>query len=103
MQVSNLCFGTMSFGGIADESTSLAMFNRCRDVGVNFFDCANMYNEGRAEQLLGKFMADAACRDEIILTSKVYMKVGADVNDRGLSRRHIMMAVEDSLRRLQTD
>jgi aryl-alcohol dehydrogenase-like predicted oxidoreductase len=101
IKVSSLCFGTMSFGGIADEETSLAMFQRCRDVGINFFDCANVYNDGRAEEILGKCIADN--RNEIILTTKVYGAMSDGINNRGLSRRHITMAVEDSLRRLKTD
>jgi len=101
MQVSSLCFGTMSFGDTADEQTSVAMFHRCREVGINFFDCANVYAGGRSEEILGRLIAD--CRDEIILTSKVGVITGGDVNAGGLSRRHIVLAVEDSLRRLQTD
>jgi len=99
--VSRLCFGTMSFGGDADEAASAAMFGRCRDAGVNFFDCANVYSKGRAEEILGRLVAD--CRDELVITSKVYGPVGDDVNARGLSRRHITLAVEQSLRRLGTD
>jgi len=101
IQVSNLCFGTMSFGGNADEETSKAMFKRCREAGINFFDTANVYSDGRAEEILGECIAD--CRDEIILTSKVYFPRGKDINARGLSRRHIMLEVENSLRRLKTD
>jgi len=101
VQVSRLCFGTMSFGEIADEETSAAMFHRCRNLGINFFDTANVYAGGRSEEILGKLIKD--CRDEIVLTSKVGITTGDDVNARGLSRRHIMLAVEDSLRRLQTD
>lgn len=101
VQVSPLCFGTMSFGGDADEATSAAMFRRCREVGINFFDCANVYEKGRSETILGSLIAD--CRDQIVLTSKVTMKVGDDVNARGSSRRHIMLGIEASLRRLKTD
>lgn len=101
IRVSQLCFGTMSFGGDADETTSAAMFKRCRDAGINFFDCANVYARGRSEEILGKLIAGS--RDELVITSKVYGKVGKDINDRGLSRRHITKAVEDSLRRLNTD
>jgi aryl-alcohol dehydrogenase-like predicted oxidoreductase len=101
IHVSSLCFGTMSFGGNADEATSIAMFNRCREAGINFFDTANVYNGGQAEEILGKCMRH--CRNELILTTKVFGSVGNDVNAKGLSRRHIMMAVEDSLRRLKTD
>lgn len=101
IQVSNLCFGTMSFGGNADEEMSKTMFQRCREAGINFFDTANVYNGGRSEEILGECMSD--CRDEIVLATKVYYPTGKDVNAKGLSRRHIMLAVEDSLRRLKTD
>ncbi|PZE22081.1 aldo/keto reductase [Paenibacillus xerothermodurans] len=101
IQVSSLCFGTMSFGGNADEAESIAMFRRCREAGINFFDCADVYSKGRAEELLGRCIAD--CRDEIVLTSKVCMPMGKDVNARGASRRHIMLSVERSLKRLGTD
>jgi aryl-alcohol dehydrogenase-like predicted oxidoreductase len=101
VQVSSLCFGTMSFGGDADEDTSAAMFHRCREAGINFFDCANVYQQGRAEEILGRLMAD--CRDELIITSKVYFPMDERVNAKGASRRHIMSAIEASLRRLNTD
>ncbi len=101
IQVSSFCFGTMSFGGNADEETSQAMFQRCREVGMNFFDTANVYSQGRSEELLGECLAD--CRDEMVLTTKVFYPMGKDMNARGLSRRHIMLEVEQSLRRLKTD
>ena len=101
VKVSRLCFGAMSFGGDADEATSAALFKRCREVGINFFDCANAYAGGRSEEILGNLMA--AERNELVITSKVASPMGKGVNDRGLSRRHIMLQVEASLRRLQTD
>lgn len=101
VMVSQLCFGTMSFGAEADEVMSAKMFRRCREAGVNFFDCADVYSNGRAEEILGKLITD--CRDEIVLTSKVCGPMGDDINARGLSRRNIMKAVEASLRRLGTD
>ncbi len=101
MKVSPLCFGTMSFEGIADEKTSMAMFNHCRDAGVNFFDCADVYAGGRSEEILGKLIAD--CRDQVVITSKVYFNTGKGVNDGGASRYHIIRAVEASLKRLNTD
>lgn len=101
VKVSSLCFGTMSFGGIADEKTSAAMFNQCREAGVNFFDCANVYVGGQSEEILGRLIAD--CRDEVFITSKVYFNTGKGVNDGGSSRYHIVRAVEGSLRRLNTD
>lgn len=99
--VSSLCFGTMSFGGDADEAISAQMFHRCRDVGINFFDTANVYSAGRSEEILGKLIAD--CRDEIVLTSKASFPMGKDVNAKGASRRHLMLSIEQSLRRLGTD
>ena len=99
--VSNLCFGTMSFGGNADPETSKSMFNYCRDMGINFFDTADVYSAGRAEEILGECIA--GCRNEVVLTTKVFYPTGNNVNDSGLSRRHIITAVENSLRRLKTD
>ena len=101
VQVSQLCFGTMSFGGDADQAESKRMFGACRDAGINFFDCANVYNEGRAEEILGALMASE--RDELIITSKCVESSGPGPNDRGASRRNIMLAVEASLKRLRTD
>jgi len=91
----------MSFGGDADEVTSAAMFHRCRELGINFFDTANAYSAGRSEEILGKLIA--GCRNEIVLTSKVCSPMGEDINARGLSRRHIMLSIDDSPRRLGTD
>jgi aryl-alcohol dehydrogenase-like predicted oxidoreductase len=101
IQVSRLCFGTMSFGGDADEATSAALFARCREAGINFFDCANVYSRGRAEEILGGLIQGQ--RDELVITTKVFGRMGDGPNDGGLSRRHIVRAVEDSLRRLRTD
>jgi len=91
----------MSFGGDARKEASRAMFDRCRAAGINFFDTADVYNQGTAEEWLGEFMQ--GCRDQIVLATKVWGRTGSDVNDAGLSRRHIMRAVEASLRRLKTD
>lgn len=99
--VSELCFGTMSFGNEASEEESGRMFKTCRDAGINFFDCSNNYSGGKAEAILGKLIKD--CRDELVIISKVSQRVGKDVNAIGSSRRHIMQAVEQSLARLQTD
>lgn len=101
VRVSSVVFGTMAFGGAADEAESRRMFERCREVGINLFDCADVYNEGRAEELLGRFTAD--CRDEVLLTSKAYFPSGKGPNDVGSSRLHLTRAVEASLRRLATD
>jgi len=101
VQVSELCFGTMSFGVEADEAEASRMFNKCRNAGVNFFDCANNYGGGKSEEILGKLIE--SCRDEVIITTKVSQRIGKDVNAKGLSRRHITLAVEHSLSRLKTD
>jgi aryl-alcohol dehydrogenase-like predicted oxidoreductase len=91
----------MSFGGIADAEMSARMFHRCREVGINFFDCANVYEDGRSEEILGELIAD--CRDEVVITSKAYFPTSDDPNARGASRYHLVRAVEASLRRLDTD
>ena len=101
IKVSQLCFGTMSFGGDADEQTSAALYKRCRDAGINFFDCANVYSGGRAEEILGRLIAGS--RSELILTSKEYFPTSNDINARGSSRKHIRDAVDASLKRLGTD
>lgn len=101
VKVSGLCFGTMVFGGDADRETSAALFNRCREAGINFFDCANVYTGGTAEEILGKLIAP--CRQEVVITSKMYFSTGPDVNAMGASRRHMRQAIEASLRRLKTD
>ncbi|MEP2942302.1 MAG: aldo/keto reductase [Hyphomicrobiales bacterium] len=101
LNVSELCFGTMSFGGDADEEQSARMYNACRDKGINFFDCADAYSKGAAEEILGRLMKTE--RDELVITSKCFMNIKGDVNSGGGNRRHIMKAVEDSLTRLGTD
>lgn len=103
VQISRLCFGTMALGNAADAATSRALFARAREHGINVFDAANSYAGGRAETILGECVAEAGCRDELVLFSKVCRPMRADVNGRGLSRRHIVMEVEQSLRRLRTD
>lgn len=101
-RVSNICFGTMSFGSYSDASTAGSMYSHCRNLGVNFFDCANSYaGGGKAEAILGDLMGQD--RDNVVITSKVCRPMSADTNGSGLSRRHIMQEVENSLRRLKTD
>jgi aryl-alcohol dehydrogenase-like predicted oxidoreductase len=91
----------MSFGGDADEATSAALYARCRDAGINFFDCANTYGRGRSEEILGKLMKSE--RDEVVITTKIGFPMRDANNGAGLSRRNIVREVEDSLRRLGTD
>ncbi len=101
ISVSELCFGTMSFGGDADEATSAALYKEVRDAGINFFDCANEYNKGKSEEILGRLAKSH--RDDLVLTTKCFNPTSPDVNARGASRRHVVQAVEASLKRLQTD
>jgi aryl-alcohol dehydrogenase-like predicted oxidoreductase len=101
ISVSQLCFGTMSFGGDADEATAGAMYKAVRDAGINFFDSANEYNKGKSEEILGRLVKGH--RDELVITTKCFNPTGPDVNARGANRRHVAQAVEASLRRLQTD
>jgi aryl-alcohol dehydrogenase-like predicted oxidoreductase len=101
VKVSELCLGTMSFGGEADEATAAAMYKACRDRGVNFFDCADVYVKGRSEEVLGSLIKGE--RDNLIITSKCHGATGDDINARGNNRRHIVRAVEASLKRLGTD
>jgi aryl-alcohol dehydrogenase-like predicted oxidoreductase len=101
VQVSELCFGTMSFGGDADEASSTQMYQACRDAGINFFDCADQYSKGKAEEILGRLVKGH--RHQLVLSTKCYNPSSEDVNDRGTSRRHVTRAVEASLKRLQTD
>ena len=92
VKVSQLCMGTMSFGDIADKQTSFNMYTRCREEGINFFDTADLYANGRSEEILGECISGH--REEVVLTSKVYNPTDEDINARGLSRKHIMQAVE---------
>ena len=101
VRVSKLAFGTMSFGGDADEATSSSMYARCRDAGINCFDCADVYAGGESERILGRLIAGH--RDEVVITTKAYFPTGAGPNDRGTSRYHLVRAVDRSLERLQTD
>jgi len=99
--VSEVCLGTMTFGNEADEVTAQSIMARAIDAGVNFFDAAHNYNKGLTEEIVGRWLG--ARRKEIILSSKVYFPAGGGRNDQGLSRRNIVLSVEKSLNRLQTD
>jgi aryl-alcohol dehydrogenase-like predicted oxidoreductase len=101
VQVSQLCFGTMSFGGDADEAAAAAMFKAVRELGVNFFDTADQYSKGKSEEILGKLMRGS--RDDLVVATKCFNASGPDINAKGSSRRHVRAAVEASLKRLQTD
>jgi len=101
LRVSRLCFGTMTFGKPVDQICATSMVDRCINAGINFFDSANQYQYGGAESMLGNALRGK--RKEVVLSTKVQHKMGDGPDDSGLSKRAIFRAVEDSLRRLQTD
>lgn len=101
LAVSELCLGTMSFGNATSEQDSIEMIDRFIDFGGNFLDTANVYVGGRSEEIVGK--AIKSKRSEVVLATKVRMRMSDDINGSGLSRKHIMDGVEASLKRLQTD
>lgn len=101
VRVSELCLGAMTFGREADEATSKAIVDRFLDAGGNFIDTADVYSEGVSEQITGRALAGR--RDDVVLATKVRFPTGPGPNDVGLSRRHIRLGIEASLRRLQTE
>jgi aryl-alcohol dehydrogenase-like predicted oxidoreductase len=101
LSVSRLCFGTMTFGGQVNETVAHEMIDRCLDAGINFFDTANVYNKGTSEILLGKALTGR--RQRVVLATKVGMKVADGPAEQRLSRAALFKAIEESLRRLQTD
>lgn len=101
LEVSRIVLGTMTFGGQADERMSRKILDKALDAGVNFVDTANVYNAGASEEILGRGLAGR--RDSVVLASKVFGKMGDGPYEHGLSKRAIFRAVEDSLKRLQTD
>src|SRR5438876_8693069 len=108
LRVSRLCLGTMNFGPLTSESDSFAIMGRALELGIVFFDTADVYGwrtgEGVTEQIIGRWLAQGGGRrDRIVLATKVYGTMGPGPNDRRLSAYHIRRACEESLRRLQTD
>ncbi len=108
LSVSKICLGTMNFGAITPKEESFTIMNRALELGINFFDTANVYGgkvgEGITEKLMGEwFEQDKTRRDKIVLASKVYGDMGGWPNDKHLSAYHIKKACEDSLQRLKTD
>jgi aryl-alcohol dehydrogenase-like predicted oxidoreductase len=108
LKVTEVCLGTMTFGHQCDEPTSFAIMDRAADHGVNFFDTADVYpvppspdTAGRTEEIVGAWLQGN--RERFVLATKCRMRVGTGPNDEGLSRKHILKACEDSLRRLRTD
>ena len=110
MGVSRLCLGTMTFGVQCDEEQSFAILDAAHDHGITFLDTADAYpaggrltDSGRTEEIIGRWMQDRGCRDDVILASKFFAPMGERVWQRGGSRKHVMEALDASLRRLQTD
>lgn len=108
LKVSEICLGTMTFGNQCDEATSRVIMDKAFDYGVTFFDTADAYplggtleSKGRTEEYVGNWLKGR--REQIVLATKFFGEMGAGPNDRGGSRKHILQAVEASLRRLQTD
>jgi aryl-alcohol dehydrogenase-like predicted oxidoreductase len=109
LKVSRLCLGTMTYGTsrwrdwVLDEEESRPFYQRALELGINFFDTANGYSNGVSEEVTGRALRDFARRDEIVVATKVFFPTGERPNQRGLSRVHIMNAIDNSLRRLGMD
>ena len=110
VKVSRLCLGTMTYGSskwrpwVLDEEASRPLIKEALEAGINFFDTADMYSLGASEEVLGRALKDfGSGRDHVVIATKVFYPMGDDSNARGLSRKHIMAAIDGSLRRLGTD
>jgi aryl-alcohol dehydrogenase-like predicted oxidoreductase len=109
LKISELCFGTMTIGSskwkpwVLDEAASKKLLKRCLDLGITFFDTANWYSTGESERIVGSALTSMVPRDQLILATKAYYPMSDDPNDRGLSRKHLLSSVDESLRRMGTD
>ncbi|HWD28963.1 MAG TPA: aldo/keto reductase [Rhizomicrobium sp.] len=109
LKVSRICLGCMTYGSpnwrdwVLGEEEARPFIKRALDAGINFFDTADVYSIGRSEEVVGKALKDMAKRENIVLATKVCGAMSDDVNDRGLSRKHILSSIDNSLRRLGTD
>jgi aryl-alcohol dehydrogenase-like predicted oxidoreductase len=103
LKVSAFCLGTDNFANPTPEDECARMIDAALDGGLNFIDTSDSYVKGECERIIGRALAKNKRRDEVVLATKVYYPTGSGPNDRGGSRRHILKACEDSLRRLQTD
>jgi aryl-alcohol dehydrogenase-like predicted oxidoreductase len=113
LRVSRLGLGCGGFGGVGsepslfgrgeDEAAAFAIMDRALELGISYFDTADSYGGGRSEEIIGRWLRSRGTRDAVVLSTKVFNRMGPGPNDAGLSRRHVLRAVEDSLRRLQTD
>jgi 1-deoxyxylulose-5-phosphate synthase len=109
LKVSRLCLGVMTYGSkkwrewVLEEEESRPFIRRALELGINFFDTADMYSLGVSEEILGRALKDfAPSRERVVIGTKLFNPMGDDPNQRGLSRKHIMHSIDDSLRRLQT-
>ena len=109
LKVSRLCLGMMTYGDpawrpwILSEEQARPFVQRSLEAGVNFFDTADMYSAGKSEEVLGRAIRDFTSRDQVVIATKAYYPMSSDPNDRGLSRKHLLSAIDNSLRRLGTD
>jgi aryl-alcohol dehydrogenase-like predicted oxidoreductase len=103
VRVSPLCLGTVNFGMVTDEADAVRIIHKALDAGINFIDTADVYNDGRSEEIVGKALKESGARDSVVLATKVNGSTGPGPNDRGNNRRHVMQGVETSLKRLGTD
>ena len=110
LKVSKICLGTMTYGSnkwrkwVLEEEEGRPFIQRALELGINFIDTADMYSDGVSEEILGRALKDfGPSRDKIVIGTKLYMPMGGDPNQRGLSRKHIMHSIDNSLRRLGTD
>lgn len=110
MKVSRLCLGTMTYGiqterwqWTLNEEQSRPFIQKALELGINFFDTADMYSNGVSEEIVGAALKDFAKRDEVVIATKVFHPMSKAPNDRGLSRKHIMNSIDASLKRLKTD
>jgi len=110
LKVSRLCLGTMTYGSknwrewVLEEDESRPFIRQALEAGINFFDTADMYSLGKSEEILGRALKEfGSSRDRVVIATKVFNAMGDDPNQRGLSRKHIFRAIDDSLRRLGTD
>jgi 1-deoxyxylulose-5-phosphate synthase len=109
-KVSRICLGAMTYGAkswrpwVLDEEQSRPFIQQALELGINFFDTADMYSLGKSEEVLGRALKDfGPSRDKLVIATKVFFPLGNDPNQKGLSRKHILHAIDDSLRRLGTD
>ncbi|HTJ13699.1 MAG TPA: aldo/keto reductase [Dinghuibacter sp.] len=110
LKVSRICLGCMTYGKPTDrwpwalnEEQSRPFIKKALDLGINFFDTADVYTDGASEEVVGKVLRESVSRDEVVIATKVFNPMGPGPNDRGLSRKHILSAIDASLKRLGTD